>query len=292
MVKFDNILFTTDFSRFANHALPFAFQLAKIYNSELTMLHVIVSKKDRKNKGSDKKQVTQLKDKALTDLEKLTKNSPIDRGRIKLRTVVGSSIEEEILKFINKNRINLTVLGTYGIGWSGPFFLGSVAERITRHAPCAVLTISEKTNEEIDNILVPIDFSEYSKKALGLAKEIAAQFDARLSLLHVIEPGNYPSFYDIRDINFKKMVERTKNKSPDMLKKLLRDTPGPQVEADTHVVVGQAAYQVVKFINDYEPDLVVISSHGLSDIDYFLMGSVADKVIKRSKYPVLSLKSY
>jgi nucleotide-binding universal stress UspA family protein len=292
MIKFDKILFTTDFSRFANHALPYAVQLAKIFDSELTMLHVIVSKKDRKNKGPDKKQVNKLKDEALINLEKLTKNLPLDKGQIKLRTVFGPSVEEEILKFINKNRINLIVLGTYGLGWSGPFFLGSVVERITRHAPCAVLTISEKTNEEVDNILVPIDFSEYSKKALVMAKELASEFDARLTLLHVIEPGNYPSFYDIRDTNFKKMVDRTKNKSPDMLKKLLRDSPGPKVEADTHVVVGQAAYQVVKFINDYEPDLVVISSHGLSDIDYFLMGSVADKVIKRSKCPVLALKSY
>lgn len=184
----------------------------------------------------------------------------------------------------------MVVIGTYGNGWSGPFFLGSVAERITRHAECPVFTVSKRSNEEIDNILVPIDFSDHSKIALKLAKELAYKYEARLSLLHVIEPNINPSFYDIHDFDYAKITSRMKDKSPNILKKLLNDTPGPNVEADTHVVVGQAAFQILKYIHDYDPDLIIISSHGISDIDYFLLGSVADKVVKRATCPVLSLK--
>jgi nucleotide-binding universal stress UspA family protein len=292
MQNFNKILFATDFSNFANHAFPFAVQISQMFGAKLYLLHVITSKENENTKEMDNEAAEEITVSIHKEFKDLIKKSNLTENQYTLRTLVAPSAEQGILEYIKDNEIDMAVIGTYGRGWSGPFFLGMVAERITRHAPCPVLTVSKRSNVEIDNILVPIDFSEYSKHALKLAKELAHKYEARLSLLHVIEPSNYPSFYDIREFNFKKLVERTKEKSPNILKKLLDEIPGPKVEADTHVVVGQAAYQVVKFIDDYDPDLVIISSHGLSDIDYFLLGSVADKVIKRSKSPVLSLKAY
>jgi nucleotide-binding universal stress UspA family protein len=290
MPKFNKILFATDFSRFAEDAFPFAVRLTRMFGAKLHLLHVISSKEEDINKAMDKKVVEEITESVYKEFKSLTNNSDLKKDQFIARTLVSPSAAQGILDYISKNNIDLIVIGTYGRGWSGPFFLGTVAERITRHAPCPVLTVSKKSNEEVYNILVPIDFSEYSKRALMMAKELAHRYKARLSLLHVIETSNYPSFYDIHGFEVKKLVKRTKDRSPNILKKFIDDLPGPKVEADTYVVVGQAAFQVIKFINDYKPDLVVISSHGLSDIDYFSLGSVADKVIKRAACPVLALK--
>jgi nucleotide-binding universal stress UspA family protein len=291
MYKFDRILFATDFSGFANNAFPFAVRFAQMYGAKLYLLHIIVSKDDENNKGLDKETIEQIKESVSQNFKELIKKSTTNKTQFIVKTLVATSSAEGILNFINENEIDLAVIGTYGSGWSGPFFLGSVAERVTRHAECPILTVSKKSNEEIYNILVPIDFSDYSKSALKLAKEIAHKYKARLSLLHVIEPNIYPSFYDIQEFDFVKMASLMKAKSPNELKKLLNETPGPKVEADTYFAVGQPAFQILKFTLDYEPDLIVISSHGLTDIDYFLLGSAADKVIKRANCPVLSLKS-
>lgn len=60
MNKFKNILFATDFSRFANNAFPFAVKFAEMYDAKLFLLHIIVSKDDENNKGLDKETIKQI----------------------------------------------------------------------------------------------------------------------------------------------------------------------------------------------------------------------------------------
>jgi nucleotide-binding universal stress UspA family protein len=288
--KFKKFVLATDFSQFSNHALLFAQRLANIYSAELYILHVITTFNQKYRKALTKSDLKEFKRSATDEIKNVIKNLDLDSERTFAKVVLAVSAEEGILNFIKSNKIDLLVMGTYGRGWSGPYYIGSVTERVTRHATCPVLTVSSRSNEDIGNILVPIDFSENSKNALSIAKNIANKYDARISLLHIIEASHYPSFYGIKDFNFKKMSERIKQKSPNLLNKMLKDLPGSDVEADTYVFVGQPAHQIVKFIHDYEPDLAVISSHGLSSIEYFLLGSVAEKVIKRATCPVLSIR--
>jgi nucleotide-binding universal stress UspA family protein len=144
--------------------------------------------------------------------------------------------------------------------------------------------------QKFQKILFATDFSMFANNAFPFAVQLSQMFNSELFILHVIVPNTYPSFYDIHNLNFMKMIKRIKSESPNVLRKLLYETPGPKVEADTYVIVGQPAYQILKFINDDEADLMIISSHGLSDIDYFLLGNTAEKVIKRATCPVLSLK--
>jgi nucleotide-binding universal stress UspA family protein len=171
-----------------------------------------------------------------------------------------------------------------------------VAEEVVRLAPCPVLTIRERKEptpiEELDRILVPIDFSEHSSKALSYAKRIAASYDSRLQLLHVAERLIPPSFYALEKYQFLDPMETIRQKSKEALKRFLQETDGPELGAEIHVIEGRAAADITGFAKNHHSDLIVIATHGLTGMKHLLMGSVTEKVVRRASCPVFTVKSF
>ena len=105
-----------------------------------------------------------------------------------------------ILSFVEQNGIDLIVIGTHGRSAIPHFLLGSVSEKIVRHAPCPVMTVAQgrddyQNNPVYQNVLIAFDFSEHSKEAARKAKDIASTYGARLQALHVIEQEVHPAYY-------------------------------------------------------------------------------------------------
>ncbi len=124
-------------------------------------------------------------------------------------------------------------MGTHGRRGPARLFLGSVAEEVVRHAPCPVLTLREKKTPEaieaVAKILVPVDFSPYSKEALSFAKELAALYGAGLQVLHTIEEPAYPYFYTPGgSLSPVEQLEALREKAEEALDELLAETPGPR----------------------------------------------------------------
>jgi nucleotide-binding universal stress UspA family protein len=201
-----------------------------------------------------------------------------------------------ILDYANENDIDLIVMGTHGRRGLGHLLLVSVAEEVVRVASCPVLTIREHEEptpiEAIEQILVPVDFSGHSKKALAYAKEMAATYNARLHLLHVIEDVKYPAFYMSGRLSYFDIVPEVEAKSREALKKFLEDAGMSEATADIHVIEGHAAGDIVKFAASHSIDLVVIATHGLTGLDHFLLGSVTEKVVRRAPCPVFTVKAF
>ncbi len=146
---------------------------------------------------------------------------------------------------------------------------------------------------KIQTILCPTDFSEPADHALAAARSLAQQFDARLVVVHVIEPmqvvpapqvGTTPAF-DIshylgamREHGERLLVERVAT---------LRDA---DVDADWRLAEGAVADKVVELAVAEEVDLIVIATHGRSGFKRFFLGSVADRVVHNAACPVLTIK--
>jgi nucleotide-binding universal stress UspA family protein len=143
------------------------------------------------------------------------------------------------------------------------------------------------------NILVPTDFSKYADAALKKAVDIAAQHDTKIYLLHVIDEqirqcaADYCLSYEV--------VQKLEKDSQKAAKEKLKQ------EADA--IVKSKKIQVVFDVKNGVPsevilseqkakkiDLIVIASHGKTGILKQLMGSVADRVIKGAKCPVIVVK--
>jgi len=143
------------------------------------------------------------------------------------------------------------------------------------------------------NILVPTDFSKYSDVALDKAADIAIQYKAKIYLLHVITEHTQRCMADYcLDVQLVKQLEKQSIKgAKDKLKKEA-DTIAKEKGVEISIVIREGVPQEV-ILNEQKAkkiDLIVIASHGKTGILKHLIGSVADKVVKGSKCPVIVVK--
>lgn len=141
-------------------------------------------------------------------------------------------------------------------------------------------------------ILVPTDFSTFSDDALRQAYDLAKQHSAKIFFLHVI-PVTHPCSVDycfdeqtIADIG-KKAIDFSVNTMQEQIKRAI---PSMDVEVESYVLEGHPAPEILKEQEAKDIDLIVISSHGKTGFIGHLMGSIAEKVTRGAKCPVMLVK--
>jgi len=301
MLAVKRVLFPTDFSRCADQAKDHALFIAKEAGAELIMLHAIVLHADDPHDPAhhfdDVDEIRQrLESLARVKMKETVAASGSADLKITLDQVRGLSAADTILNYSADHDIDLIVMGTTGRRGLEHVFLGSVAEEVVRRAHCPVMTVREsrerRSVEDVERILVPVDFSKHSQSALIHAKEIAAVFGARLQLVHFIEETVHPAFYMTGKTSILELRPDILEKAHQALEDLLARSPGADVEAEIHVEEGRAARDIVAFAEREESDLIVIATHGLTGLQHFLLGSVTEKVVRRAPCPVFTVKSF
>ena len=144
MVALKNILVATDFSEPSGVALAYGRDLARSYNAQLHVLHIVedVMMRYSSEVGFAVPQLQEeLEDKARVDLNAQITDD--DRRTLKLVPVVETAVNiaDAVVNYAKANDIDLIVTGTHGRGAVKHFLMGSVAERVVRTAPCPVLTV-------------------------------------------------------------------------------------------------------------------------------------------------------
>lgn len=300
-MKIKRILFPTDFSRCSDQALVHALSLAERYDASLAIVHVLLPLEyDPYELGHHLPDL----DKVQEEIDRLSAsqiNAAIDRKSyrditINQSTTRGISPAPSILEYAAREEIDLIVMGTHGRRGINHFMLGSVAEETVRLAPCPVVTVREKRNQsamtQFNQILVPIDFSEFSRDAISHAKYLAADFGSTVRLLHIVEEVIHPSFYVTGQTSLTTWFPEIEATSLKEMKKLADDAPGPQVPLEFHIKEGRAAVDIIGFAKKNLIDLIVMASHGLTGIEHLLLGSVAEKVVRMAPCPLFTIKSF
>ncbi len=302
MNRLKKILFPTDFSRCAGQALLPAVDLAEQNQAELHLLHAIVLHGyDPHNPSFNINELEEeiyrrIQSDATVRLANVAPNHLAESVQIVTAQERGISASNVIVEYARKNDIDLIVLGTHGRRAPAHLLLGSVAEEVVRTASCPVLTVRERKKPkpvaETERILVPVDFSKYSKQALTYGKNLAAGYGATLQLLHVIELTVHPAYYSVGKTSLFEIDSDLRERSHNNLMELAREAPGPEVDAEPFVIEGRAASDIVKFAAENRSDLIVIPTHGLTGLSHFLLGSIAQKVVRRAPCPVLVVKAF
>jgi nucleotide-binding universal stress UspA family protein len=206
----------------------------------------------------------------------------------------GLSAANLILEYAEGHNIDLIVMGTHGRQGLGYLFLGSVAQELVRKALCPVYTIRESEKPKLPHkyktVLSPIDFSDYSKMAMLMARDVAKLYGAKLQILHVIEQTTHPAFYGLSREFVWGLRAEIEIQSRKELKQIFDDFPESDVASNFAVVTGHVAHEILEYSSQNQVDLIVLATHGLSGLKHFLLGSVAEKVIRRAPCPVLSIK--
>ena len=175
--------------------------------------------------------------------------------------------------------------------WRAPVHLrGSLkGTGITRLSPCAVLVVPPDMPSggaaRFDRVLVPVDFSEDSKRALEQAATLCAQLESSLIVQHVVEEVPHPAYY-LSEQNallaaFPDLRERVRT----ALQEWTSDLPG--VHSDVMISEGRAHQAIVRTAREHDVDLIVMGSHGAGAAERFLVGSATDRVVRRAHCPVL-----
>jgi len=142
---------------------------------------------------------------------------------------------------------------------------------------------------QIKKILVPIDFSDYSKKALQYASSLAKQFNAHLSLIYVIEPVIYPADFSMGQVALPSIDVEMNTRAKEELENLAQKEISGLV-FKTIIKTGKPFMEIIETAVEEDIDLIIIASHGHTGVEHLLFGSTADKVIRKAPCPVLTLR--
>jgi len=302
MLQLRKILVPHDFSDFSEQAVRYALALAATCDAELHLVFAeVLYGEDAPT--PERSEATSFAE-ALRD--RLGLSFDADRGvahyeghdiRIVRNIMRDVAPAPAIVNYAGEHDIDLIVMGTHGRRGLRRLLLGSVAHEVLRMAPCSVLTVRKgeaesKRPHTVESILVPIDFSKYSREALRHAKEIAKLMGAHLDLLHVIDEDLHPAFYTIAARSIYDIDPEIDKKALAELKHMDESAHGPSVETRYHVRDGHAAGTIIDFAKEVGSDLIVMSTHGLRGLEHFFMGSVAEKVVRRAPVPVLTVKAF
>lgn len=144
----------------------------------------------------------------------------------------------------------------------------------------------------IKNILVATDFSEPSGVALAYGRDLARNYHARLHVLHVVEDVmlRYTPEVGFVGADFQKDLEELARRDLD---KIIRDDDRTQLGAVGVTTRGlNAAETIVAYAKANQIDLIVTGTHGRGAVQHFLMGSVAERIVRTAPCPVLTVHTH
>jgi universal stress protein A len=140
---------------------------------------------------------------------------------------------------------------------------------------------------QLKQILVPVDFSAFSEKALKYAARFAEQFGSTVTVVHVIQPVVYPADFGYPPTVVDTLDESVRRQIEERLKLLASRSSLP---ARTLIRVGQPYLEITAAAKELDVDLIIITTHGHTGLKHVLLGSTAERVVRHAPCPVLTLR--
>jgi len=142
----------------------------------------------------------------------------------------------------------------------------------------------------IQSILYPTDFSENAEAAIPYVQEMIRRFDGDLHLLYVIE-----STLSAADLSWTISPPDIESKLSDTARGRLQDLANaleiPEEKITLAIAKGHPSLEVLRYAEDNDISLIIMATHGHSGLTHFLLGSVAERVVRNANCPVLTVKS-
>lgn len=290
-MKIKKILVPVDFSECSNKAVEFAMHFGDKFNAHITLLHIVSLFHEDVNEESrlhDFESVIQKREQWINGKLKEHENTA-DQHEVKIDSVLlrGFTTADKILEYIQENNFDLVIMGSHGRTGIKHLLQGSVSEKVVRLSKIPVLTIHHSTkNYDPKIILVPIDFSKFSKIAVERAQFFARLFNAKIIFLHIIEQVIHPAFYAANIESVFQIDPGLKKRTFNKLKEFVDLV---EIKSEYLVLEGKAYKEIVETAKKKKVDLIVMGTQGLTGLDYFLMGSTAERVVRLAECSVLTV---
>ena len=288
MMHIKNVLVPVDFSPPSRLAVNYGICLARTFRARLTLMHVVESPKAlRDSAGNGSAQVEkQYREQAERMLAALL--GPEDQDDLDFSIVLKSGgIEAEIIAAASEQGADMLVMGTHGRGLFGRLLIGSVTQNLLRKAAIPILTICHVTRPlALERILFAAGLSETSKHGLDFAINLARQTHSKLVFLHATERATLA--YGGNEMVCS-VTQEDAEEARAKLAALAAESTGQGVQAETILVEGDAAQEIIKGAEDANAGLILITVQFRGLVERTLLGTTAERLIREARVPVLSI---
>jgi nucleotide-binding universal stress UspA family protein len=142
------------------------------------------------------------------------------------------------------------------------------------------------------HILAPTDFSEYSKKAVASALELAQKFGAKLTILHVVELPPYPVEGYVPPSLSATFLDDMERQATVDLAQVVPEAEAAKVDVARLVAVGTPYRKIVETAEADHVDLIVMATAGRTGFSHLVLGSIAERVVRTASCPVLTMRPH
>ncbi len=294
MLEIKLILCPIDFSEFSVRAYRYALSLAQHYRAQVVAQHIVelwrypsVGFVAYAHLYDEFCQA--LGQSGTEQLQQFVKNHTHDQIQPELVVHLGIA-PDSILSFAQARKTDVIVMGTHGRRGYDHLMLGSVTNRVMRSAPCPVLAVCNPPHDTVvadqqwghlhrlNRILFCTDFSENSERALNYAISATEEYDAELTLLHVLEEVQSPA-----------KSEHAIAAATEQLDKLIPPEKRETLNIKTAVRIGKPYRQIIQLALESQIDMVTMGVRGRGALDLAVFGSTTYRVMQLGPCPVLAV---
>lgn len=302
------ILVPLDGSELAEQALPLAVALAHASGAELHLIHVFVpyaaridmpgaiidnTEFERKLEEQSTEYLRSVTERVAKELPDHVYADPVRTRPIRSPYSESVAVVDRLRRAVARLHPDLMVLATHARGGLGRAWLGSVADALIRRVNVPTLLVHPREGvptpaSAFRHIVVPLDGSELAEESIPIAERLAALGDARVTLLRVVVPQpamGPPSVvlqFNVDQLeHFQREAKRYVDEVADRFRGAL-----PSIES-VAVLAESPPRAILEWCDEHGVDLIAMSTHGRSGFRRFMLGSVADKIVRGAQIPVL-----
>ncbi|MFD1094241.1 universal stress protein [Salegentibacter chungangensis] len=272
------ILVPTDFSEQAEYALKVAAQLAKKFDSEIYLLHMLELPLELVDPvaGSSSHNLPEsifFMKLAHQRFKKLMSKPYLDGIKL-YETVQFHQAFEGIMEVSEDKKCDIIVMGSHGASGFKEMFIGSNTEKVVRTSKIPVLVIKKEHPEfKIENFVFATDGDSSNKHTLKMAKDFADKMNAKLHLLFINTPNNFLTSEDVK-------------------KRMENFVDGQNVgDYNIHIYNDVSVEKgILGFATTIDAGLIGISTHGRKGIAHFFNGSISEDLVNHAKIPVVTFR--
>lgn len=298
-IRINRILCPVDFSIYSSRALKHATALAQRFGARLTVMHVIPTWTPYAPSRYVPAHV--LAQPELSRLVREDLRQLVDEARqagVPIEMLVREAEPwREILATAADLQPDLIVMGTHGRGGFEQLVLGSVAEKVLRRADCPVMTICQEEGRTweapglLGSIVCASDLTTASMPTIRYALSLAAEFQARLSIVHVLDRFAMALSPEFARVPFTvDVLTRSEELARRELAAVVPVDAHEWCDVRTLIVPGRAREEILRIAAQERADLIVMGARRQGTLARTVMGSTSQDVVRAATCPVLTVR--
>ena len=299
MIEVKRILCPVDYSEHSRRAANYAFVIAKWYGATVTGLHVLEPIPALLPSAGEglyppfaftRDDLEQFRMQLETFMRDCAGDRPVEA------MFVEGGVSSEIVRVARELPADLIVMGTHGRSGVDRLVLGSTTEKLLRKTPCPLLTVPAHAPDATPlpvlfrRILCAVDFSPSSLRALSFAESLAEEADARLCVIHIVEP---PLLFEPVPMGASGGAVSAAEVRADARRRL-EEAISRDARVYSHVsevvMSGKPYREILREATEQGSDLIVMGTHG-GMLGALAFGSTTNHVVREATCPVLTLRA-